>query len=84
MRRNLLPHIGYQSLGLDHLEHGLSAERATETVQEDQIVGLGVIWLRTSFQLCIHCISGHLPHRHKPFLVALAYDPYKALVEVKA
>ena len=84
MRGNLLPHSCRQSLSLDHLEYGRTAQRTAEAVQEDKVIRSLVTWGRTMLEICIDRICSHLSDRHQPLLVSFSYDTDESFIEVQA
>lgn len=84
MRRNLLVDACEHSLPLDNVEHGDSAERLSETVQEQDVLKFGGCRDRTDGKIFTDCGNRRLPHRNYSFLIALADDTDKGLVKIDA
>ncbi len=81
---DFLADVGYEGLGLDHLEHGLAAETPAEAVEEEEVGGGGIGGVGAALEIGIDGIHGHFAYRHKPFLVAFSYDSYESVIEIEA
>ena len=83
MGRYIFPYVADEGLPLYHLEHGLTAQRPPEPVQEKNIVRPGIRRCRSDFHISLDRFRSNIPYRDKPFLVAFSYDSDEALVHIK-
>ena len=84
VRGYAFPDIGDKSLLLYHLEHGYTAERLAEPVEEEDVVICILSRFRPESHVFRNGVRSHFSDRDKPFLVTFASDPDEALVEIKA